>query len=70
MSEEVAEFVIYIINEVANKTGKSTSFVYQILDKSGCIENYLVSFYDILHTMSSQAVVEDVLTFVGQEAWR
>ena len=61
MSREVAEFVIYIINEIANNRGKTTPQVYKVLSKTGCISNYLVPFYDVLHTMSSQSVAEDVL---------
>lgn len=66
MSREVAEFVIYIINEVANIQGKSTSQVYKIMDKTGCIKEYLVPFYDVLHTMSSESVADDVIEFVSK----
>lgn len=61
---EIAEFVIYIINEIANLTGKTTSKVYQVLSETDCIRNYLAPCYDVLHTMSSQSIVEDVLNYV------
>ena len=64
MNKETAEFAIYIINEIANCQGKTTPQVYKALSKTGCISNYLVLFYDVLHTMSSQNVVEDVLEYV------
>lgn len=64
MSRKVAEFIIYIINEIANSQGKSTPQVYKVLSQTGCISNYLVPFYDVLHTMSSQSVAEDVLEYV------
>lgn len=32
MTREVTEFVIYIINEIANANGCSTSDVYRILE--------------------------------------
>ena len=64
MSKDVAEFVIYIINETANIRGKSTSQVYKILEETGCIKNYLVPLYDILHTMGSEGVVDDVIEYV------
>lgn len=64
MSKDVAEFVIYIINETANIRGKSTSQVYKILEETGCIKNYLVPLYDILHTMGSEGVVDNVIEYV------
>lgn len=64
MKHEEAEFVIYIINEIANIKGCSTSKIYQSLIKSECISKYLVAFYDVLHTMSTSMVVEDVFKYL------
>ena len=64
MSRLVTEFVIYIINEVANRNGLYPSQVYQAMDKTGCIRDYLVPYYDVLHTMSSERVSEDVLEYI------
>lgn len=64
MNRETSEFVIYIINEISNLTNRPTSEVYQILSQTDCIQKYLVPFYDVLHTLSSQNVVEDVLEYV------
>lgn len=64
MTREVAEFVIYIINEIANANECSTSRVYRVLDSTGCISNFLVPFYDILHTMSSDSIGADVMEFI------
>lgn len=64
MTREIAEFIIYIINEIANCNECSTSRVYQVLDETGCIDNYLTPFYDVLHTMGSESVVDDVLEYV------
>lgn len=64
MSWETTEFIIYIINEIANSQEKYPSHVYKVLQKTDCINNYLAPFYDVLHTRSSQSVVEDVLEFI------
>ena len=65
MSRETTEFVIYIINEVANTRGLYPSKVYKEMENTGCISKYLIPFYDVLHSMSSQSVVEDVLEYVN-----
>ena len=64
MSKETTEFIVYIINEIANTHGTYPSHVYRVLTKTNCINSYLAPFYDVLHTMSSQSVVDDVLEFV------
>ena len=63
MSREAAEFVIYIINEVADRYGLYPSHVYRELNNSGCIQRYLVPFYDVLHTMSSESIAEDAINY-------
>ena len=70
MTREVTEFVIYIINEIANENGCSTSEVYRILESTGCISNYLIPFYDVLHTMSSDSIICDVMEFVETKGAR
>ena len=65
MSRETTEFIIYIINEIANLRGKSTSTVYCAFEQSGCIQKYLAPLYDVLHTMSPQMVVKDVEKYVA-----
>lgn len=65
MSREVTEFVIYIINEISNVKNIYPSKIYSVLDKTGCIKDYLVPFYDVLHTLSSQQVVDDVLEYIS-----
>jgi len=64
MNKRVTEFVVFVINEVANRQGIYPSQAYKIMEKTGCIHNYLVPFYDILHTMGVNAVVDDVLEYV------
>ena len=64
MNKPETEFVIYMINVLANQKKLYPSQVYKILDETGCIENYLVPFYDVLHTMGSRSVAEDIEEYV------
>ena len=41
------------------------SEVYKLLQKNGCIENYLVPHYDILHTQGTEYIVEDIKEYLG-----
>jgi len=64
VNREIAEFVIYVINEIAHRQAKYPSDVYQILQKTGCIQNYLVQFYDVLHTLGSEYLANDVCAYL------
>lgn len=64
MNRDETEFVIYIINEVANIKGLSTSRVYKAMKETECINEYLLPFYDVLHTLSSENVADDVIEFI------
>lgn len=64
MTKETAEFVIYMINAIADKYNKSTSEVYRTLEKADCINNYLVPYYDVLHTMGVEALIDDISEYL------
>ena len=62
--KNVFEFVIYVIHACADKWNKLPSEVYKLLDSKDCINNFLVSNYDILHTQSTAYVVEDLKEYL------
>ena len=64
MTQEVAEFIIYVINFLAYSQKKYPSEIYRILQSTNCIKNYIVPFYDVLHTMGTEAIAHDVLKYV------
>ncbi|MBR1743483.1 MAG: DUF3791 domain-containing protein [Lachnospiraceae bacterium] len=41
--------------------------VYQILNDSGILDNYIVPCYDVLHTQGRQYLVEDITEFVKEK---
>ena len=65
MNKESFAFVIYMIHACANLWGRSPSAVYQMLQDSGCIQHYLVPHFDVLHTLSTQYVVDDIRRYLS-----
>lgn len=65
MNKEIMEFVVYMIHACSRKWKKSPSAVYQIMSNKNCINGYLVPHYEVLHTLSTQNVVEDIEEFIG-----
>lgn len=70
MTRETTEFVIYMIHELANANDEAPSVIYRVLESTGCIRDYLVPFYDVLHTMSSESIIDDVKEFVESRGAR
>ena len=64
MDKDSMAFVVYMIHRCANQWGCSPAAVYRKLKESGCIDTYLVPFYDVLHTQSSQYVLNDIALYL------
>ena len=65
MNRESCSFGIYMIHACANKWRKMPADVYALLQSTGCIDQYLVPHYDILHTQGTEYVVEDIKEYLG-----
>ncbi len=64
MDKESFSFVVYMIHACANKWGKLPSEVYSVLSKTECINKYLVPHFDILHTQSTNYVIDDIVEYL------
>lgn len=59
MDENSFSFTVYMIHACSNRWNVAPSRVYQALKRSGCLDRYLLPSYDILHTLSTDYVVQD-----------
>ena len=64
MDKDTASFIIYIIHKITRRNSLTPSQVYRLLNKTECINKYLVPCYDVLHTMSADAVADNALLWV------
>ena len=64
MDKNIFEFVIYIIHACADKWIMMPSEVYKLLDSNDCINKFLVSNYDVLHTQSTSYIIEDIKDYL------
>lgn len=65
MSQECFEFVVYMIHACAQKWNMTPMQVYQIIEKKECVSKYLVPLYEILHTQSTEFVVNDIQEYMA-----
>ena len=66
MDKDTFAFVVYMIHEVAEYWGKSPSETYEILKSTGCIGNYLIKHYEVLHTLGTQSIIDDIEKYVDK----
>lgn len=64
MNKDSMEFVVYMIHACADRWHLTPKQVYQMLEKTDCISQYLVPFYDILHTQGSNYLVDDIQEYL------
>ena len=60
MNKDTFSFIIYMIHKLADSWEVLPGKVYALLKGSDCIDGYLVPHYDVLHTLSSDYLVEDI----------
>lgn len=54
------EFTVFIINKLSDYLGKPVYEVYQILKDTDILEGYIIACYDVLHTLGSEYLMEDI----------
>ncbi|MDY6282552.1 MAG: DUF3791 domain-containing protein [Erysipelotrichaceae bacterium] len=60
MDEDSFSFAVYMIHACADRWNTTPSKVYEAMSKSGCLDDYIVPYYDVLHTQSTDYVVHDI----------
>lgn len=53
-------FVVWLINQVARAWGMNAPTVYRLLQKGDIVDEYILPFFDQLHSMGSEALIDDV----------
>ena len=60
-------FSIFILYSLAEKWRMTPSEVYNILNTTGILDNYIIPGYDVLHTQGKEYLVEDITEFVKEK---
>lgn len=68
LNRDELEFVVFCVENVGQKLGKTGDEVYRLLTKdSSILEEYIVPNIDILHTLSKDYIVEDLVEYMQSE---
>ncbi len=61
------QFSVFLIHQLSQSWNKPPREVYQILDKTRILDDYIIKHYDVLHTMGEQSLVEDITEFAKEK---
>ena len=67
MDRKTLEFVTYCISKLANRLRLSQKDVYERLNSSGILYEYIIPSYDVLHTFGSQYLMEDLTDYMKEK---
>ncbi len=66
MNQESFSFVIFMIHACAERWKKLSPEVYKLFQKANCIDEYLIPFYDVLHTQGEKYLVDDMEGYLAK----
>lgn len=54
------EFTVFLINRLSVAWKKATPEVFQMLNAGGIVDEYIIPYYDVLHTLGAEYLVDDI----------
>lgn len=60
-------FVVFVLHALGQHWNMTTPKVYDILNSTGILDDYIIKFYDVLHTLGKENLVEDITEFVREK---
>ena len=59
-TEKELVFCVFLIHILAEHTGLTPPDLYRRLADSGILDEYIIPFYDVLHTLGELYLVQDI----------
>lgn len=60
-------FVVFILHTLGQHWNMTTPEVYDILNSTRILDDYIIKCYDVLHTLGKEYLVEDITEFVKEK---
>lgn len=60
-------FVVFILYALGQHWNMTTPEVYDILNSTGILDDYIIKCYDVLHTLGKEYLVEDITEFIREK---
>ena len=60
-------FVVFILHTLGQHWNMTTPEVYDILNSTRILDDYIIKCYDVLHTQGKEYLVEDITDYVREK---
>ena len=60
-------FVVFVLHALGQHWNMTTPEVYDILNSTGILDDYIIKCYDVLHTLGKEYLVKDITDFVKEK---
>ena len=60
-------FVVFILHTLGQHWNMTTPEVYDILNSTRILDDYIIKCYDVLHMLGKEYLVEDITEFVREK---
>lgn len=67
MDKKTLRFVTFCIRKLADTLNLSLKDVYQRLESSGILYDYIVPSYDVLHTFGTKYLMDDLTDYMKEK---
>ena len=62
-NDDQLKFSVFIINQISQLIHKSTATVYDLLNESGILDDYIINCYDSMRTLGREYLIDDIIGF-------
>lgn len=66
-SKQELEFILFCVDFVAQKLNQSPDVIYDKLKSSGLLQDYLIENYEVLHSLSKEYLVDDIIAIMTEK---
>ncbi len=61
---------VFVINALSEAWGIATTKVNSLLKQSGALDNYIVPYYDVLHTCGREYLIDDLTGYLTDRGYK
>ena len=67
MTKGQLEFATFCIGNLSQRLNISQTEVYNLLNQSGILDNYIIGAYDVLHTFGKDYLMDDLMEYMQEK---
>ena len=67
MTFDKLDFALFCIGSIAERLKLNQTEVYDKLQQSGILQNFIVKGYDVLHTFDSERITDQIVDYMNEK---